>query len=61
MKILRWLQKYDERLFAWLEGTGVKRSKNVNQTCEHSNRWTQVSQRGMDSKCPTSQVPDPWD
>ena len=61
MKILRWLQKYDERFFAWLEGKSTSRSKREHTPREDRDGRTQVSQRGVGPKRPTPQVPDPWD
>jgi len=61
MKILRWLQKYDERFFAWLEGKSTSRSKREHTPREDRDGRSQVSQRGVGPKRPTPQVPDPWD
>ena len=61
MKILRWLQKYDEKFFAWLEGKSTSGSKRERTPRKDSDGRTQVSQRGVGPKRPTPQVPDPWD
>ena len=61
MRILKWLQKYDERFFAWLEGKSTSGSERERTPRKDSDRRTQVSQRGVGPKRHAPQVPDPWD
>lgn len=61
MRILRWLQKYDEKFFAWLEGKSSSRSQRQRQASEDNNARSKVSDRRMVPPSHENQIPDPWD
>ena len=54
-------QRYDERIFAWLEGKSTTRSKCKQETSRSDHEGSTVSQRGVVPKRHAPQVPDPWD
>jgi len=60
-KIRSLVSNYDERFFAWLEGTSPPRSKRERKTSEDHNGGTKVSNRRMVPPSNEIQIPDPWD
>jgi len=55
------LERYDRKIFAWLEGESTPRSKREHPPRKDHNGRTQVSQRGVGPKRHAPQIPDPWD
>jgi len=60
-KIRSLVSNYDRKIFAWLEGEGITRSKRKRQTSTGDNEGTTVSKRGVVPRRNVPQVPDPWD
>lgn len=55
------LKKLDDKFFAWLEGESTAGSKRERTSRKDRDGRSEVSQRGVDSKRPKIQIPDPWD
>jgi hypothetical protein len=55
------LERYDKKIFAWLEGKGTTRSRSKFKASRGDHEGTAVSKRGVVPKRNVLQIPDPWD